>query len=42
MDVAADVALSVETVCLDGTSTGGGIRGGQTRGQVGQHLGGWS
>lgn len=32
MDVAADVALKVETVCLDGTSTGGGVRGGQNRG----------
>lgn len=27
-------------MCLDGTNTGGGVRGGQNRGQVGQHLGG--
>lgn len=38
MDVAAGVVLKVETVWLDGTSTGGGVRGGQNRGQVGQHL----
>lgn len=25
-------------MCLDGTNTGGGVRGGQNRGQVGQHL----
>ena len=38
MVVAAGVVLKVETVWLDGTSTGGGVRGGQNRGQVGQHL----